>query len=169
MGQNDSVQWVLRLSFSLVPCLFITAGIICLFWYPKTARSEKGHEQLLEAITKLRRGETVEDPWRPGSWIYPAAPASPNQGALSYFTPRELKAALGPRFQGAGDKQLADVSGLLRWPLILVVFFAVWIPVGIIIIGAGMEDLFDDLGASVSPLGLMICGIGVLGTWFHGY
>jgi len=163
--QNDSVQWVLRLSFSLVPCVFVTMGIICLFFYPKSARSELGHEQLLEAITKLRRGETVEDPWRPGSWISPASPPTPNQGALSYFTPNELKAALNGQ---AADAKLASIRELIRWPLIMAIFFSIWMPVGVVIIVSGMEDLFDDLGASVSPLGLMLFGIGLLGFWFHG-
>lgn len=164
--QSESVQWVLKMSFSIVPCFFICLGIVALCFYPVCARTEIYHEKLLEAITKLRRGETVEDPWRPGSWVVPAPPPTANQGTLSYFTPNELKGAL----EGQADKNAtkAEIGPLVRWPAILAFLFAILLPVGAAIVSSGMEDLFDDLGASVSPLGLMIFGIGLLGTWFHG-
>ena len=32
----------------------------------------------------------------------------------------------------------------------------------------GLDDMADELGASVSPLGLVMFGLGMLGPWFHG-
>merc|ERR1712217_249627 len=55
-----------------------------------------------------------------------------------------------------------------RRPLILTVIFIAIMPVGFVIISIGWEGLFDDLGASWSPIGLMIVGVGLLGTWFNG-
>merc|ERR1712032_1337118 len=79
-------------------------------------------------------------------------------------TPNELKKTLAAQQPGA---KKADVYPLLHMPLILACCFALLLPAGLAMIIIGMEDLFSDLGASISPLGLMVFGIGVLGTWFN--
>jgi len=165
LKQNSGVQWVLILCFTVVPCFFIMCGIIGLYFYPKNARSESMHEKLVQATSRLRRGEVVEDPWRPGSFVHPSEPPTENAGALSYFTPSELKAVVdaGPLAGG-----LAKVSPLLKRALLWSSLFVAFVPAGGIVVGLGLEDLSDDLGASVSPLGLMGVGLGICGLWFNG-
>jgi len=165
--QNDGVVWVLVLSFALVPFVCVSLGLMALYFYPKLARTEDMHEKLVDAIARLRRGETVEDPWRPGNFAEPARKATRHDGALSYFTPNELRAAIQAPTPSQSSGEV-DARQLARWPLVFFVAFAALMPVGVFVIGLGFEDLYDDLGASVSPLGLMILGIGILGAWFHG-
>lgn len=161
--QNGSVRTTLLLCFSIVPCLFVLGGVVALWFYPKEARSEATQEKVVQAVSLVKRGQTVDDPWRPGSKISPAEPATEHSGALSYFWPHELK-----RVAQASADEVVDVSHLLRKPVVLTVVFALFLPIGALVVGAGFEDLSDDLGASVSPLGLMIIGIGLCGGWFNG-
>jgi len=163
--QNGNVRWLLIIAFSLVPCFFNFLSAVAMLYYPKAARTEKSHEKLLDAIAKIRRGETVEDPWRPGSFVSPRAPPGPHDGALSYFWPSELRAAL----KSCGSDARIPQRALLIRPLRIAVFCAlVLIPLGVFILIFDIEALGDDLGASVSPMGLMLAGLGILGVWFHG-
>lgn len=163
--QNNEVVWVLKLCFTLVPAFFMLLGLFALWWYPSAARRREMQVKVTAAAAEVRQGKTVEDPWRMGSMISPAKHPTENAGALSYFWPSELHAlAQGPTIEG-GQVLLGNlVPKLLLW----VGSFAVLIPIGGWVIFIGLDDLSDDLGASWSPLGLMIVGIGILGVWFHG-
>jgi len=165
--QNDNVRMVLRMCLSMIPSLFGFLAAGALIAYPKQARSEEAHTKVIAAIARVKQGEIVEDPWRPGSMIHPAEPPTELAGALSYFWPSELKSCLD-RGSGAGAAEPADVSRLWHRPLAVTLVGLVLIPPGIAVVTAGFPDLFDDLGASVSPLGLMAIGVGISGAWFNG-
>jgi len=166
--QNEGVRWVLRVSFALVPFFFLALAFLALLGYPKAARSETQHQQLVQSISRLKRGETVEDPWNPGVYVSPAKPDGPRAGALAYFWPSELRAALAASPCSRDDDGHASVKTLLNRPLRLALLAAALIPIGVTIIAWGWVDMFDDLGASVSPIGLVLLGCGLLGVWFHG-
>mmetsp|Transcript_46932 Transcript_46932/g.135203 ORF Transcript_46932/g.135203 Transcript_46932/m.135203 type:complete len:213 (+) Transcript_46932:1-639(+) len=167
LKQNASVRSTLLLCFSLVPAVFVLAGVVALWFYPKAARNEASHEAVLHAIAKLKRGQRVADPWREGNYIYPAEPPTRNAGLLSYFLPHELKDVIGRSNLGA-PAEPADVSRLWRGPLLWALLGVALLPARVAVVVAGLEGLADDLGASVSPLGLMLVGIGIVVVWFHG-
>merc|ERR1719399_1961621 len=112
----------------------------------------------------MRSGFKVEDPWQPGIELRPAEPAGPNFGALSYFWPHELLMAI----EAGQENEVVDVTILRTRPLVIAICFLLLLPVGILIIILGIDDLSEDLGASVSPLGLMLCGICLVAIWFNG-
>jgi len=148
--------------FSVVPAFFVALGVAALYFYPKEAKGEAAHEKLLEAISKVRRGEVVEDPWRPGNRVGPACIRGPNFGALCYLWPSELRSALSKSSDGV------DYAMLVQRPLVLAMLFLLSTPVGIYIMILGYPELADDGGFSVTPLGLMVIGIGLLGVWWQG-
>jgi len=162
--QNDSVRWTLRICAAIFPGLCLLAGTAALLWYPKAARDEATHEQLLLAIARLRRGEVVEDPWRPGNFIHPIEQLSiALAGPLSYLMPSELKrVAEAPAVEG----DVADFRAVIRMTGLHALACALLIPLGIWGVAAGWEEMSDDLGASVSPMGLMSIGIGLVSVWF---
>jgi len=163
--QPAAVRSVLIVCFSIVPCLCVLAGTLGLYFYPRHARSEAMQQKLVACITKVRRGETVEDPWRPGNMVKAQAPPGPSAGTLAYFWPAELKKLAELSCPG----QPVNMRVLLPRPVAFTVLHMVLvIPLGLLIVALGMADLQDDLGASVSPIGLMLVGIGVLGAWFDG-
>lgn len=163
--QNESVVWVLRLSFSIVPFICVMAGVIALRYYPKPARTEEIQEKLHHGVSELKRGRPVEDPMRAGCWIYPAEEYGTFHGALSYFTPNELRLVIEDSPSTPGSKVV--ITPLLKWLTLYVVIFSVLLAVGIVLMIFGFEDMGSDLGASVSPLGLMVFGIGLVGFWFN--
>eukprot|EP00927_Polykrikos_kofoidii_P037934 TRINITY_DN32143_c0_g1_i1.p1 TRINITY_DN32143_c0_g1~~TRINITY_DN32143_c0_g1_i1.p1 ORF type:complete len:946 (+),score=118.02 TRINITY_DN32143_c0_g1_i1:261-2840(+) len=221
MVQNSEIQTLLRMCFSLVPAFFVLIGIWALLHYPKEARYEEAHEQLLAAITAVRRNERTEDPYFPGNFVKRMDDVGPNVGALSYFWPSELRnslttsqtcassaAAAGARdtssASGAviyGDSAVGDdgdvdainggatpngdsaiippavppselpalnVAVLLKWPVASLVVALALIPVGALIMVAGYDDLVADSGGSVTPIGLMLIGVGILIVWWEG-
>jgi len=165
--QNIEVRWVLRLCFSLVPGACVLMSLCALYFYPKRARTEANHEALIDGITKMRRGQKVKDPWQDGIEILSVYAPGPNDGTLSYFWPHELLRVLEA---GSADEEDINihVATMRRRPLTIACIFLLIIPVGVFMILIGLEDLSTDLGASVSPLGLMLVGIGLVGVWFQG-
>eukprot|EP00929_Paragymnodinium_shiwhaense_P001677 TRINITY_DN101912_c0_g1_i1.p1 TRINITY_DN101912_c0_g1~~TRINITY_DN101912_c0_g1_i1.p1 ORF type:complete len:840 (-),score=98.06 TRINITY_DN101912_c0_g1_i1:3-2522(-) len=159
ISQNDKVVWLLRICFSIVPAFFIGTGLLALSFYPKEAKGEAQHEKLLYALTLVKRGQTVEDPWRPGSFVKPAVEPGPNFGALSYMWPSELRAVL---------KSNMDFTWLLKRNLYKFTACVLLVPLGVIVMVAGWEDLGDEMGASLTPIGLMIIGAAILGMWWCG-
>lgn len=169
VAQNEGVRTLLLLCYSLIPAMFVLCGVVALCCYPREARGGKGHARVVQAIAKLRRGEPVEDPWRPGSIVYPAEPPTRHTGALSYFFPHELKRCVQQEASDYIASGAADTSSLWKPPCVWMCVAAfVLIPLGSVGISAGLEGLGDDLGASVSPLGLMLVGVGAVTLWFHG-
>lgn len=158
--QNNSVRWFLILSFSVVPAFFMLCSLWLLRFYPKDARTQVGQEKLLNAITTLKEGYPAEDPWRAGNVVYPAPTPTPNMGVLSYLTPSELR-TLCKNYLCAND--VVDARSLCYRPLAWLIFnLAGVLPIGIVVTVLGAKDLTSDLGASVSPLGIMIAGVGLL-------
>lgn len=68
----------------------------------------------------------------------------------------------------SGSAANFDIHQLKRQPLLWAIIYAIAIPIGVGFIFKGLDDMADGLGASVSPLGLMLSGIGIVGVWFHG-
>lgn len=161
--QPEAVVWVLRLCLSLVPAGFIAMGGCALFWYPKEARKEETHRKIIEAITtKHRQGLDAEDPWFPGTSLPPPSLPTAHSGMVSYLFPAELLAMIGE-----GDQEpnlVLPIWGMVKW-------MALAIPLtgaGLVLLVAGWDDLSSDLGASLSPVGLILIGFAALLVWFHG-
>mmetsp|Transcript_107273 Transcript_107273/g.218898 ORF Transcript_107273/g.218898 Transcript_107273/m.218898 type:complete len:744 (+) Transcript_107273:143-2374(+) len=187
--QPDAVVWLLRLCFSLVPSLFIFVGAVAMSWYPKGARSEAAHTELIAAIRlRHQKGLHADDPWFPGQ-VMPAPPLPClHQGVLSHFLPGELLDALGEKAtaveatssgetpseqvsvaEGETLGEVVDYGRLVRLPLCWVISSCLFlVPSGVALMVIGWDDLSNDLGASVSPLGLILLGFAMLLVWFHG-
>lgn len=161
--QNSDVRLALVLCFSVVPSVFVIMGLIALYWYPKEARSKEAQAALLLSISDLRKGNRVQDPWRPDNFVQPADPLTDNSGLLSYFTPSELK-QLAETVDDDNDYVVADKSW--RCPAIGAIVAILFSIPGIVIMIIGWKDLSSDLGASISPIGAMIVGICGFALWF---
>jgi Na+/melibiose symporter-like transporter len=162
-SQPEAVVWLIRLCVSLVPALFVLAGSAVLCFYPKHARTNEAHEELIVAIReKHAKGLSAEDPWFPGSVVAPPPVAGPHDDLLAYFWPSELMAAIEQDGQsGHGNS--------LRWGTMKGVAIGLFLlPLGITFIFAGWKDMNSDLGASVSPIGLVFLGVALLLISFDG-
>eukprot|EP00404_Azadinium_spinosum_P007488 CAMPEP_0180434964 /NCGR_PEP_ID=MMETSP1036_2-20121128/10228_1 /TAXON_ID=632150 /ORGANISM="Azadinium spinosum, Strain 3D9" /LENGTH=374 /DNA_ID=CAMNT_0022440857 /DNA_START=327 /DNA_END=1452 /DNA_ORIENTATION=- len=162
--QPVEVVWLLRLTFSVIPALFIACGAIVINKFPSAARTDAAKRELLNAIWLHEAGKVAQDPWFPGKAMPPPPPPSRSEALLSHFWPSELVAALS-----VGTTPTAlNYQGLLWRPwCCIVVAFVLAVP-GAVITIVGWSDLGDDLGASVSPLGVMILGVSGLLIWFNG-
>jgi len=162
--QPPGVQWLFIICFSIVPAIFVGMGLFALSRYPKEARAADSHEKLLEAITQVKRGKTVEDPWRPGCFVPPACARGPSFGSLSYFWPAELHRAL----ESGADESGVDYSTLF-WRTLAkaAIILVTLVPCGLAVMILGMmeEDKSTDWKL---PIGMMIAGFGGLGVWWHG-
>lgn len=162
--QPDAVVWLLRLCFSIVPALFILAGAMVLWRYPKEARSSQSHEELIVAIrSKHAKGLPAEDPWFPGQIVEPAPTPGPNEDLLAHFWPGELLISASDQSSDGVDYALLlsrTRRGICLGLLLL--------PLGVVLMVAGWSDMGSDLGASVSPIGLIFLGVATLLIWFDG-
>merc|ERR1711879_1051863 len=61
-----------------------------------------------------------------------------------------------------------DYWCLIRSPMKLLILAGVLSVVGTVVLVRGFDELNDDLGASVSPIGLIFLGVAALLAWFHG-
>jgi hypothetical protein len=155
--QPAGVVWLVRLCVSVVPAAFIIAGALVLRYFPAHARSGKSHEELIVAIhEKHSKGLPAEDPWFPGSIMGPPPAPGPNDDVLSYFWPSELKIA----FEQESDN--AAFSSLWWRTLRGIVIGLCLFPCGVTLIALGWKDMNSDLGASVSPIGLIFVGVAIL-------
>jgi len=177
--QPRAVVLLLSFCFSIVPAVFILFGAVALCWYPKAARSEQAHVEVIEAIRKKhKRGLSAEDPWNPGRTLAPPPTPGAHHGLLSYFTPGELLQAVGGKAQVAmwsrqseqKDQRLESVDYwcLIRSPMKYLIAAGILSVVGTVVLVRGFDELNDDLGASISPIGLIFLGVAVLLAWFHG-
>jgi len=160
--QNDNVMTLLIVCFAVVPAFFSLVGLCALWWYPKAARTPVGQQALRRALDKIARGEVVEDPWRLGGWSVATREAGPHAGLLSYFWSTELRHAV------CSDVGAVNYSWLMWRPLLQVLMFASLSIPGLVIMVWSVHKLFQDEGASETPLGLMLVGISVVGVWFNG-
>lgn len=87
-------------------------------------------------------------------------------GPLAHFTPKELREMLGGNLSGDDEEGRVVIIPLLEWLFLYVSVFSILLGVGIFLMIYGLKDMSSDLGASVSPLGLMVFGIGLVGFWF---
>jgi len=134
-----------------------------LLCYPKPARGIEAHRQIVVAIRDAhRKGQPAEDPWFPGNWVDPPTRPGPNDHVLAYFWQEDMKAAL----QAEGDN--VNYAALQRRTFRGVGVGAVLIPIGVWLMVWGWEDMGSDLGASVSPIGLIFVGLAILSFWFDG-
>eukprot|EP00928_Gymnodinium_smaydae_P038087 TRINITY_DN26340_c0_g1_i1.p1 TRINITY_DN26340_c0_g1~~TRINITY_DN26340_c0_g1_i1.p1 ORF type:complete len:446 (-),score=55.11 TRINITY_DN26340_c0_g1_i1:74-1231(-) len=169
--QNDDVKVFLRMCLSVVPFVFVFLSFVQLFWYPKEARSEESHECLMHAITAVKRGDTVEDPWRPGCWIKPLKPFEGRvTGALYYIWPSHLRAALVATKEARGgaikDDDGVDFAVVTAKLLPYFLFYVLLILAGGVVFALGFQALADPQAGSVAPLGVMLSGIGITGAAF---
>mmetsp|Transcript_118722 Transcript_118722/g.221932 ORF Transcript_118722/g.221932 Transcript_118722/m.221932 type:complete len:759 (+) Transcript_118722:67-2343(+) len=161
--QPAAVVWTLRLSFSLVPAVFLFAGFLCLLKYPKEARTEEAHHKLMIAITeKHRKGLSAEDPWFLGRTLQPPPKAGEQDGLLSHFFPAEIDKMIW----NAGETA-PSFTEVKQTMLCWIATGAIIAVPGVVLVVLGWEDLGDDLGASLSPLGIILLGISALIIWFH--
>jgi len=160
-GQPIAVSWLLRLCFSVVPAAFIGAAAVVLCRFPGEARCGRAHQQLIVAIhEKHRKGLPAEDPWFPGRFLEPPPASGPDEALLAHFWPRELRATLEA---GIG---MVNYDALWWSTLRGVVLGVLLVPGGLFLMIVGWKDLGEDLGASVSPIGLILLGIATLLIWF---
>lgn len=163
-GQPLAVEWLLRLCFSFVPAGFVLAGTAVLCQYPVAARKEEAHKKLMVAITEFhQRGKEAEDPWFPGRVLPPPSAPGLHVGLLSHFLPSEVLALLSSTKEDEDVNYGGLRSAILRWTMVVLPLAAG----GVVLLVLGWDDLSDDLGASVSPIGLVLFGMAMLITWFQ--
>eukprot|EP00811_Abedinium_folium_P001915 NODE_11756_length_1266_cov_10.123793.p1 GENE.NODE_11756_length_1266_cov_10.123793~~NODE_11756_length_1266_cov_10.123793.p1 ORF type:complete len:189 (+),score=30.91 NODE_11756_length_1266_cov_10.123793:430-996(+) len=106
--------------------------------------------------------QTVEDPWRPGSYVKPRVPSGPNLGKISYFWPSEWRHALAST-SGSGD---VDYHAFIRRPVFWTVSaLLALVPPGITLFVMGsMSD--DPANDTRIPLGGMLLGLGCVSVWW---
>lgn len=161
--QPLAVVWTLRLCFSLVPAVFLLAGLVCLLSYPKEARTEEAHDKLIVAITERhRKGLAAEDPWFSGRMLQPPPNACDQDGLLSHFFPAEILEMMG-NAESPAPNFMKVKQTTMYW---IALGATIAVP-GALVVVLGWQDLDDDLGASVSPLGIILLGISALIIWFH--
>jgi hypothetical protein len=148
--QNNEVFWILRLFLSIIPALFMIAGVVPLWWYPK--------DDIASMRSKVPRVPMTE-----------VSEAGLNSGILAYFWPSELHAtiaSLPPQVEPETACNLT--SNIMKQLLLKVVLCLLLLGAGIAVVILGFNDLGNDLGDSVSPLGLILAGFGLLGLWWSG-
>jgi len=158
--QNNEVVLTLMCGFAAVSSTALALSLCALAQYPKVARSQEAHERLVCAIADRKNGLTVVDPWNPGYVLKAAAPDGPFTGALSYLWPHELF-RLRDSFTSP-TQQLLQRHVITKLTMTVSLVFS-----GIAIFIYDFPSLVDDLGASWSPLGIMVLSFGVVGTWFN--
>eukprot|EP00931_Biecheleriopsis_adriatica_P097659 TRINITY_DN7147_c0_g1_i1.p1 TRINITY_DN7147_c0_g1~~TRINITY_DN7147_c0_g1_i1.p1 ORF type:complete len:804 (-),score=114.00 TRINITY_DN7147_c0_g1_i1:45-2255(-) len=171
--QNADVRRLLVACLSIVPFCFILLGYIALTAYPKEARTERGHEEVMHCATLVKRGISVEDPWAPGNWITPLQkPSVPVPGALSYIPDSDLRDILNNK----GDDGSLDFGSLRNKLLLRSIIYVTISIIGVVVFflpgtDFGTTALFSTdeqtQGRSLSPLGSMIFGFGLVLFAFH--
>lgn len=166
--QNEEVRRLLVVCMSIVPFCFVLLGFIALLHYPREARTEHGHEEVMRCATLIKRGITVEDPWAPGNWITPLQmPSVPVPGALSYIFDSDLRDILERKgTDGRLDFRPLCHKLLLRTMICMCIFI-----IGIFLFvlpgtDLGIEALLSSdeqsQGRSLSPVGSIVFGVGLV-------
>eukprot|EP00811_Abedinium_folium_P013099 NODE_2216_length_2265_cov_7.644528.p1 GENE.NODE_2216_length_2265_cov_7.644528~~NODE_2216_length_2265_cov_7.644528.p1 ORF type:complete len:371 (+),score=56.13 NODE_2216_length_2265_cov_7.644528:395-1507(+) len=165
--QTATVKWVIRAFIAVVPAFCYFVSFACLLSYPKQAGHSESMELLKTASDKMKRGDVVEDPWRLGSFVWPAdvcGQRGENFGKLSYFWPSEFRAALSAAATTSADSGIA-YNGLLRHSLSRALLWLFLVPVGPILMtyGVGNESASWMMG-----IGAIVLTMPILGFWWQG-
>jgi len=165
--QPESVQWVIRMSFSVVPGLAGIFGTFVLYFFK--LRNAKQHAAIVNAVIAHQQGQTVVDPLT-GLIMPPIKRHADNSaeyegrvvGAkamqiLEHFFASEINAACA-----AGD-----VGKLVCRPVLYsVIAFCVAVP-GVAITVAGWPAMYAG-DHSWAPIGMILIGFAVIALAFNG-
>lgn len=161
--QNVKVIWLLKCGISLVPCLFMFLGFVALLFYPKGAADKEASEMIISRIQNQHQNEVVKDPWFPEKTLPPLPPPQEHTHLLMHLWPSEVSKMLRP-----GEHKMPDYTVPIYSCCYQIVFGVLLAVVGLAVFAAGWEDLQNDLGGSISPLGAMSLGLSVVVIWFNG-
>ena len=156
-AQPQGVVDTLKICFSIAPAIFIGIGFTILLWFPM--RDEADHEKLVAAIKEHKTGKPAKDPY------YGNVVPAPKENKLidgkiklklEHFLPGELFRAFKSKSYGAL---------YVRPALSLFASTALMVP-GIWLMYDDWEAMNTELGASWTPVGLMLVGCCLVVAWF---
>jgi len=166
-AQPESVQWVLRASFCVVPGLAGLFGTAVLYWFK--LRNKTQHKQILDGVLRHQHGDTAVDPLT--GLLLPPIKRLPDNSAeydgkivqneqlqiLEHFFASEVAAA-----DAAGS-----VGKLVQKPILYCIVSLLLIVPGTAITVADWSALLDG-DHSWAPIGMILIGFGIIGLAFNG-